>query len=80
MINKIECVTCDCDICGDIYENMHSGFSIFVGEAELFEDMDSDGSWHEGDGTQGEEGKHYCPECFEINDEDEFVLKIKPQP
>lgn len=34
--------------------------------------------WHIGSKYDKMEGKHYCPKCFEFNDEDEFILKPAP--
>lgn len=72
MYNKIECVTLYCDNCNEQYMNDHSGFSIFVSEADANDEADNDG-WH----LHGDDDKHYCPECFTIDENDNLVIRKK---
>jgi len=68
MIHTVECFTLECDNCKEDYTNEHSGFSIFNDKNSLLEDADD---WHEQD------GKHYCPNCAHIDDEDNLIIKPK---
>lgn len=67
MYNKVECIRISCDNCGEVYSDDHSGFSIFLDEGTANEYADND-SWH------SDNGKHYCPDCHTINDDDEIVI------
>lgn len=70
MYNKIECISITCDNCEETYQNDHSGFSIFVDEIQAHDDADNSG-WYSDD------GKHYCPTCHEIDDNDDLIIKPK---
>ena len=73
-IEKIEAYICTCDNCGETYDN---GDYIPMGadESHLKDMMGSD--WIETD------GKYYCLECYQIDDNDNIVLdetrKQKPE-
>lgn len=71
---KEEMVGCQCDGCGDNYLS-YEGYSMFVDEQILFENVGEDG-W------QKINGKWYCPECvnnlFDYDEETEvYTLKEK---
>lgn len=65
--HKVECVLLECDNCGDHYEDGH-GFAIFVDEGSV---NPEDDDWHEID------GKHYCPDCHTIDDDDNLIIKTE---
>ncbi|MNL39076.1 hypothetical protein D3C87_1613310 [compost metagenome] len=73
MIHKIECATITCDGCNDDYEAAFTGFTIFLDESTA-EDCAKDDDWHVTD-----DGKHYCPKCHDINDNDQLILKGKTE-
>jgi hypothetical protein len=71
MYNKVECICLSCDNCGETFMDNHTGFSIYVDENGAHEAADNDG-WY------SEDGKHYCPECHTIDDDDNLILKKLP--
>ena len=73
MYDKVECVTLSCDNCGEIYKDEDgSGFSIWVAESDAKDAAESDG-WYMLDDDE----KHYCPNCHDIDDEDNLIIKSK---
>ena len=66
MIQTVEMFTVVCDNCGkDANEN--SDYSCWNDtETALDQAMESD--WHEKD------MKHYCPNCYSMNDDDEIII------
>ena len=64
--------TCQCDGCGKKFES--DEFSAFT-EPDGFLEWIEDHGWHIGDGTEGEDGKHYCPNYWEYDEEDKFFVK-----
>ncbi|MES2397929.1 MAG: hypothetical protein V4549_18095 [Bacteroidota bacterium] len=77
MIIKEPFYAVECDVCGEHNEN-YDGVS-FWGDENISEEMAADNDWHKGDSKNniGEDGKHYCPNCFMFDDSDVFVLKEK---
>lgn len=67
MYNEVECIMVSCDNCKETYRDDNSGFSIFLDKGTANEYACND-EWYEVD------GKHYCPECHTINDEDELTI------
>jgi len=63
--------SCHCDNCKDLFFEEHEGFSIRFAEDNLIEDI-KNADWLIGSTkfSQGEDGKHYCPQCYKINDDD----------
>ena len=74
MYHEEKCVSITCDNCGETYTNDHSGFSWFPNNSDAYEEAGDDG-WHE-----TEDEKHYCPDCHEIDDDDNLIIKPKPTP
>ena len=79
MIHKIECETLSCDNCGRDYES-YEGFTIFLEGAIQ---RANDDEWLNGDFQENRDlhGKHYCPNCYSIDDDDNVTIKqtaIKP--
>lgn len=70
MYNKVECVRLTCDNCGAEYQDDDTGFTIFLTENDARE-------WAENDGWSLR-NKHYCPDCFTIDDNDELIINSKP--
>lgn len=54
-----------CDCCGEKLES-HDGFVCFIG-ADIWDEIEHD--WIEQD------GKHYCPDCYTIDDDDNIIIK-----
>lgn len=67
MYFKEECVGVQCDNCRTVYEQKHTGYCMFVDYENLHPEDDD---WHV------EDGKHFCPSCFTVDDNDK--LHIKP--
>lgn len=65
----------ECDNCKKTYTNEHSGFSIYVDESSVSEEA-SDDNWY----MNAVNDKHYCPDCYKINEADEVFIKTIPAP
>lgn len=76
MIIKETFYAVECDVCKETSEN-YDGIAFWADE-ETTETNASENSWHKGDtdNNEGEDGKHYCPNCFMFDDNDVFILKI----
>lgn len=59
-----------CDVCSKVYMNEYSGFSLWTDESSPREEAQDD-HW------LIEDGKCYCPDCFEIDEEDNVTIKEK---
>lgn len=57
-----------CDVCGKVYMNEHSGFSLWTDANSPKEEAQEDYWLIEG-------RKCYCPECYEIDDNDCIIIK-----
>jgi hypothetical protein len=71
MIQPITMYEAECDNCGEQYVT-YDGICAYH-EAEQMKERLMEAEWH----TDGD--KHYCPECWSLNDNDEVVIKPKPQ-
>lgn len=72
MIHEEKCFVLTCDNCKETYcDENGTGFSMFPDGGQVWEYADNDG-WYEQD------GKHYCPKCYTINDNDELVVIPTP--
>lgn len=86
MIHESKCYTATCDNCGANFSEFHSGFSLFVDEAQVHESMDNE-EWYARGTDPEHDGKYYCPNCFkhhpEIDDKiivDESRKKLNSEP
>lgn len=59
-----------CDVCGKLFTNEHSGFSLFVDKNQVKEEA-QDYDWFI------EKEECYCPDCYEIDDNDNIKIKEK---
>ena len=59
-----------CDVCKEIYMNEHSGFSLWVDENSAKEKAQEDGWLFEGE-------RCYCPNCYEIDEDDNVIIMDK---
>lgn len=59
----------ECDNCKQDYNEDSTGFCAWTDHGLAQESADKDG-WH-----STEDGKHYCPKCFTIDDNDNLILK-----
>lgn len=69
MYFKEDCYGIVCDNCQETFQDGHSGYSMFTDENQAHEYADN-AEWHLLD-------KHYCPDCFTIDDED--VLHVNSE-
>jgi hypothetical protein len=75
MIEQIQSFCAVCDNCNKDYEHHHEGWTIFNDKSRLMECM-SDSGWAIGAHYEGApKDKVYCPDCFTVNDNDEFIIK-----
>jgi hypothetical protein len=65
---------CHCDNCGEHWIDEEKGIAVFGTENDVLNEVRNFESWHT-EGPFGNE-KHYCPECFTINDNDELVIDM----
>lgn len=67
MIQEITMYTILCDACGkDVCDGTE--YSAW-NDVRYVEDAAMEDNWHV------EDGKHYCPDCHEYDDEDNFIIK-----
>lgn len=71
MIDKVECVTLSCDNCKKDFEN-YNGFTIFLEESTAKDEASNDDWYTDGD-------KHYCPDCYTLDDDDNLIIKPIPE-
>lgn len=57
-----------CDRCKKIYEEYHSGSTVFVDKESVMEAAQDD-NW------LIEDSKCYCPDCYECGEDDEITIK-----
>jgi hypothetical protein len=67
MITQIDSYVLECDHCLKIFED-YNGFSVFVDQNAAIEKA-KEAEWIE------HEGKHYCPGCYIIDDNDSIIIK-----
>ncbi|MDR3245018.1 MAG: hypothetical protein LBT50_01135 [Prevotellaceae bacterium] len=65
MIKETRSFYVECDRCKDIFA--HNERAIFITEQDVVEHLCDEG-WTE------HEGKHYCPECYEIDEDTDFIF------
>ena len=74
MINTIEMFSATCDHCKTDWYDDHNGWCAMSDETTMKNTL-SECDWHFGDDDEGVNGEHYCPECYEYDDDDNFILK-----
>jgi ribosomal protein S27AE len=72
---KIQCTSITCDNCGEGYLDEQTGFSLFVSESDADEAADND-NWYTGHLKGEHEDKHYCPKCYEMDEEVDDKLTV----
>ncbi|HYG84544.1 MAG TPA: hypothetical protein VD907_06750 [Verrucomicrobiae bacterium] len=73
MIYPVTYYGAKCDNCGKEWADANEGYAAYNCENYLSDCLDEEG-WHFGG---GEDNKHYCPDCHEVGDNDEIVIKSK---
>lgn len=72
MKQEVKSVILFCDCCGEEYRN-DEGFVCYVGDedgSQIWDDADKDGWLEFG-------GKHYCPDCYSHDEDDESIIITK---
>lgn len=67
---KVETYKLVCDCCGETFENLN-GYTCFTEDPDgslIWEDACDSGWQHIGD-------KHFCENCWDIDDDDNYVIK-----
>lgn len=73
MIVKVNMFTVACDNCLEKFTT--EDFCAWHDADEARYQADESGWHHEPEREIGKTGKHYCPDCWEYNDDDELVIK-----
>lgn len=69
MIKEVTMYQCVCDRCGKVHVDDFNGFVAWT-DGGYAADAAGDDGWI------GIDGKHYCPDCYEIDEEsDDYVPK-----
>lgn len=67
MINELKMFGCTCDNCGKQWVD-YNGIMAFAEELTIRDNI-TDDEWYKTD-----EGQTYCPDCFDIDDNDELTI------
>jgi hypothetical protein len=68
MITEEKAYAAFCDRCKKTFEDSFTGFTIFVNQSDLWDEMN-------GEGWNSLDDKVYCPKCHTIDDEDNVTVK-----
>lgn len=68
MIKEVRAYSLFCDNCNETYIDNCNDYSIWLDESIAIEDAMYE-DWIE------HEGKHYCPSCYEIDEDDNIIIK-----
>ena len=76
MINQVAMYSATCDHCKNSWYDEHNGWVAMTDKPSMETVLNEEG-WISGNTSlkEGVDGEHYCPECFEYDDEDNFILK-----
>lgn len=70
MIKEVKSYAMFCDNCNELYSEPCSDYTMWVDENGARESSAEEG-WLE------HNGKHYCTNCYELDDNDNIVIKEK---
>ena len=73
MIKEVTMYSATCDHCKKHWHDDDNGWCAMSDESSLEFVLEEEG-WHFGDGDEGVDGEHYCPECWGYDDDNNFVL------
>lgn len=68
MIHEEKCYCVTCDNCGKTYEDVNTGFTLWVDNSEANENVQDNDWYKDGD-------KHYCPNCHTVDEDDNLIIK-----
>lgn len=72
MIEEVTMYTVVCDNCGKD-SNENADYSCY-NDKHRAEETAVENEWYKEIG-KGEENKHYCPDCFHFDDDDQLIIK-----
>lgn len=74
MIHEEKCYMATCDNCEEIFND--GEYSMFPLSDDVMDRMRNDSDWYTGDSDPNHKDKHYCPECFkyEENEDDKIIV------
>lgn len=72
-IFKSKCFGVKCDCCGKLYEQRGTDYSLFVSDEDIESYLEED-DWFIDIWGKGRGKKYYCPECFEMDDDDNMII------
>ena len=70
MIKEVTTFSLICDNCNRLFMSSFEEFTLWVTESDAVE-ASIDDDWTKCN------GKHYCPNCYELDDDDNIVIKEK---
>lgn len=73
MITPVTMYAAKCDCCGCEWKNF-DGIIAYPDKCSMEEQLMND-EWETG--KEGEKDKHYCPDCWYYDDEDNFCIKTE---
>lgn len=68
MIKEVKSYSLICDNCGKTYTESYCDYSIWLEPDRAIEEAEYD-EWVE------HEDEHYCPNCYEVDDDDNIIIK-----
>lgn len=68
MIKEVKCYSLMCDNCHKGYIESGSDYCVWLEESIAIESA-TENDWIE------HEGKHYCPNCYEVDEDDNITIK-----
>lgn len=74
MIHEVTMFACKCDNCDEDWVGYDDIFCMLF-KSDIENDL-NDSDWHTLK-VDGQQDKHYCPECHSFNENDELIIKSK---
>ena len=68
MIKEVKSYSLICDNCGETFVENYCNYSVWI-DIDMAIEYAKDRDWIE------HEGKHYCPECYEVDNDDNVIIK-----
>ena len=68
MIKEVKSYSLICNNCGETYRHKWTNYALWFDESAPLEYASEEG-WIE------HENKHYCPNCYEIDNDDNVIIK-----
>ena len=68
MIKEVKSYYLICDNCGETYVEYYCNYCVWL-EPSMAIEYAKESDWIE------HEGKHYCPSCYEVDEDDNVIIK-----